>query len=433
MAENDFLLGVGSAVITPEVGGQLYGYSPDVRSNSVNDDLTVTAFCFDQGGMSALMISASVCLINTQLAEEILAKIEELFGIPKKNCLLHAIHTHSAPNVAGAYGWGDIDREYCDTVFIPAIVAAVRDAVNTKRPAKMAVAVGESLIGINRRELRANNKIYLGQNPWGPFNPQMTVVSFCDDENKPIANIVHYGAHCTAAGKNHEISRDWAGVMVDAVSAELGGVTAFFNGPEGDVGPRLTNGWTVGNIGYAMRLGAVAAQDAVKIGKNAKIYKDVLLRVSECTINVPIDKRMDLQSAKEAYEPIKEQTVNLEGARANYLRTVINSYEEGYTDLINRSFSQTVIRLADVAFVSFPYELFSEIGMRIAHESPIAHTLSLSNTNGSEGYFATEDSICRGGYEVEMFKTSHVQPYADNADWHLVTQTLEHLHKLDKR
>ena len=46
--DNKLFLGVSCKVITPEVGGQLYGYRPDVMSSSVNDDLTVTAFYFKQ-------------------------------------------------------------------------------------------------------------------------------------------------------------------------------------------------------------------------------------------------------------------------------------------------------------------------------------------------------------------------------------------------
>lgn len=430
--ENTLLLGASCAKITPQVGGQLYGYRPDVMSDSVNDDLTVSAFYFKQDNTEALMISATVCLISTDLANEILKKIEKAFGIPKQNCLLHATHTHSGPNVAGTFGWGEIDRAYCDSIFVPKILEAVKEAKESLVPVKMSVSRGESLVGINRRELRENNRIALGQNPWGPFDPKMTVLSFVDKDQNSIANIIHYGAHGTAAGTNHEISRDWSGIMIDTVTAEFGGITAFFNGPEGDVGPRLTNGKTVGDIGYVKRLGGIAAQDAVRIRKDAKCYRDVTLEVSEHKLNIPLDKRIPLEKARAEYEPIKGSTVNAVGAKANYLETVIASYENGYEDLEALPVSQTVIRIGDVAFVGFSYELFSEIGMRIAQASPIPYTLSLSNTNGSDGYFVTEDAICRGGYEIEMFKTKYIQPYSDNADWHLVTQTLEHLRNLEK-
>ena len=37
-------LGVAREIITPAIGGQLYGYRPDIFSESVEDDLTVTAY-----------------------------------------------------------------------------------------------------------------------------------------------------------------------------------------------------------------------------------------------------------------------------------------------------------------------------------------------------------------------------------------------------
>ena len=117
-----FCLGVAREIITPEIGGQLYGYRPDVFSESVEDDLTATAYYFRQGDRQALMLSLTVCLIRTQLAAEILGLIEERFSIPRGNCMLNATHTHSGPNTAGETGWGDIDRTYCDKIFIPKIL-----------------------------------------------------------------------------------------------------------------------------------------------------------------------------------------------------------------------------------------------------------------------------------------------------------------------
>ena len=56
--------------------------------------------------------------------------------------------------------------------------------------------------------------------------------------------------------------------------------------------------------------------------------------------------------------------------------------------------------------------------------------LSLSNTNGSEGYFITQDAICRGGYEVDMFLYGHLQQFADNADFYLMQESIKHIQNL---
>lgn len=130
-------LGVAREKITPAVGCQLYGYTPDTFSESLNDDLTATAFYFRQGNTQALMVSLTVCLIQTALDADIRKMLEEKLGIPAGHCMLCATHTHSGPNTAGTTGWGEIDREYCDTVFVPQILSAAEKAVAAAQPVKI--------------------------------------------------------------------------------------------------------------------------------------------------------------------------------------------------------------------------------------------------------------------------------------------------------
>ena len=56
--------------------------------------------------------------------------------------------------------------------------------------------------------------------------------------------------------------------------------------------------------------------------------------------------------------------------------------------------------------------------------------LSLSNAQGSESYFITEDATCRGGYEVDMYLYGHPQSFAENADYALIMATVETIRKL---
>ena len=431
--EQKLLLGASRRNITPPIGTPLAGYAPDWFSNAVNDDLTATVFCFEQNGKRVLLASITLLSIATSISDSIRASIEEKFGIPKASVILHAIHNHSGPNTNISYGWGDANREYIDTILIPRLMEATEEALANMKSVTMAITQGERLVGVNRRERMADNSIGLGQNPWGCFDPQMTVISFEDEENKPVANLIHYGCHGTAAGKNYEISRDWAGVMIDTLEAQSGAITAFLNGPEGDVGPRLTNGETTGlqNIGFAMRLGAVAGQDAVRIYNQPK-YRDVpkMTVVSGQTM-VPLAPRIPLAQAKEKYEEFRGHTINIRGRSERHYRMLIESYDNGYEEVEGYPQEQTILRLGDLAIVTTPYELFSELGLRVKKHSPIPYTLLLSNTNGSESYYASESEICRGGYEINMYLTKYLQPPVPNADWHFVMQTLENLKKTE--
>ncbi len=425
------LLGVAREIITPEIGGQLYGYRPDVFSTTVEDDLTVTAFYLKQGETEALMVSATVCLINTELADAILTQISQKTGVPKNNIILSTTHTHSGPNTAGAYGWGDIDRKYCDEILVPKILSACQRASGDTQEVTMHSAMGQSLVGINRRQLsQKGNSVFLGQNPWGPYNPNMTVISFKDATGGCVANMIHYGCHGTAAGANTEISRDWSGLMTDALEEATGGITAFFNGPEGDVGPRLSNGETTGDISYVRELGKVAAEDVLRIYNSGLKQQETVISADTFETPIPYMERKPEAEARAVIERHKNDKVNAMGYVRRQSELTVEAYEKGLPNETEFKFPQTIIRLGELVFTSFPFELFSEIGMRIDTFFPDKNILSLSNTNGSEGYFATEDALCRGGYEITMYRYGHIQSFAENADFALIKATVDNINKL---
>lgn len=424
------MAGASKTNITPKVGAYLQGYGPNTISESINDDLTATAIAFEYGETRVLFISATVCSVQTELSKRIRKLISEEADISENNIILSPTHTHSGPRANGISGWGDIDTEYCNMILIPQVVKAAKEAIDSLKPAKIGVGTTESLVGINRRQYDVDGIIRLGQNPWGLFDKTMTVLSLKGEDNKPIANIIHYGAHCTASGVNTEISRDWAGVMIDRLEEESGAITAFFNGAEGDVGPRLTNGATMANIHYAMELGAVAAQDALRAYKTIKQYKSVSVDCVTDRIKLPYEPRIPLEEAEEKIKALTNTTVNTAGLRHYFLSNVIASYKAEEPEKTHLEFPQTIIRIGEVVFIPFPFEMFSEMSIRLRHYSSYTHTLCLSNTNGANGYLPSQDQICRGGYEIDVFKHQSVQQLTNDADNYIINENLRIMKKL---
>jgi hypothetical protein len=425
------LLGVRKVDITPEPGCRLFGYVDDLYSETVNDPLDATAFAFSQGESSAIMVSLTVVSLSQELSDRIRRGISEKTGVPVSNIMLSCTHTHSGPaTIAMDSGWGDVDREYCEGILIPATVKAAFEAWAIKEPVTMGYATGESHIGINRRELTLDNKIILGQNPWGPYNPKMSVLSFKNESGACVANMIHYGMHGTCSGHNKEITQDWAGVMVRRMESLTGGVTAFFNGPEGDVGPRLTNGRTTGicDIGYAKETGGKAAFDAMEIYNKIKVYKAPTLTARNGYLKLPLLPRLSKEAAEaKRAHLIEVQKTAAERHLIHTLGKVIDSYSDGYEDKEYNEIEQNVISLDNIVFAGFPYELFSEIGMRIQRSAGELEVLPVAMANGVIGYFPTEDAVCRGGYEINMFKATNLQEYVSDVDFHLVTETLRNI------
>lgn len=434
MSDNVFKAGAAKRDITPEVGTLLYGYVPDSVSTSVHDGLELTAIAFAQGDEHAILISVSVGDIQTELAKELKKAAADAAGIDADKVIIAATHTHSAPNVSGMEGWGGVDREYVDTIFLPAIKDAARAAYTSVKPAEISVGVVRSEVGINRRQQYENGDIGLGQNPWGCFDPNMTLISIRGkDDKKGIINIIHYGCHGTSAGNNREITRDWPGVMTDRLQNETGTLSTFVNGSQGDVGPRLTNGQTVGNIRHVEELGGVAASDALRAYKALGVYKDGSLKVVCNTVGIPKKPLppLDVVKANLLRFPEPDKIVNISRLEYAHYKAALDEYEAGCPEYEKTfKFRQTVISLGDVVFVPFPFEIFSEISLRIKAYSPVRYTLPLSNTDGYEAYLPSEDQLVRGGYEVGCFRFSSAHPLADNADQVIINESLKTLKTL---
>ncbi len=431
--EHSLMCGAGRAEITPPIGAILYGYAPGRPAEKVGDPLTLTAIKLVSREDSALLITCSVASLNQDLCRRMREAAGEAAGVPMRNVTINATHTHSAPNCSIRSGWGEVDTGYIETILVPGCVKAAREAAETLRPAWFGVGETESGVGINRRELTEDGEIILGQNPWGPRDPKMTVISFRDADGGIIANLIHYGCHGTASGKNPEITRDWPGVMTDMLDAETGGISGFYAGLEGDQGPNLPNGRTTGNYRLALQHGARAGEDAVRAFRNIREWRDVPVRVLHGTISIPFDPLATREKAEEELEKIGTMEQILAEERFSdvnaYLHwhAVLDEYDSGRPLQKNWTFDQDVTVIGPAAILPCPFEAFAEIGLRIRRHSPYAYTLSLCNTHGCYAYLPTLGDILRGGYEVWHFllamRTTY--PLPRNTDDYWVHQNLE--------
>jgi len=418
-------VGVAREIITPQVGGYLFGYNNHTQSTSVHDDLTVTALLLQSENTSAMLVSATVCLIHDSLVAQMRNKIQEATGVPAQNIIISATHTHSGPPTTAFSRFdtfGTIDWDYCNNIFIPQTVKAAVAAAASLQPAKMGVGTTHSLAGINRRQLLPDNSVVLGQNPWDHYDPTMTVISFVGDKNrKTIANIIHIGAHCTASGNNTEITRDWAGVMADRLETESGGMSLFVNGTLGDVAPRMANGDSIGDIKHAMEVGGLAGIDAVRAYKTIRTFYDEPLQVVCGGLKLPYNPPI----AREDIPIMLEKCGEWDTFQRASLQCLAEMYKSEDMGEDHWEYEQNILRIGPVVLVPYPFEVCSEIGLRLRSYSPYAHTLTLSCTNGSHSYLPAESQICRGGYEIKSFLWFRPRQLPDDADKQLVEQNLE--------
>lgn len=429
---NKLLLGFAREIITPKVGCNMAGYSDHLYSTSVNDDLTTSVMAFKSGNTEFILISNTLLLLSNMLADKLRREVSNVSGVAFDKIMIACSHTHSGPNIGGGAGWGDADMGYYDNILIPKTLKAVETAMQNKIAVRVGVGTTESKVGVNRMVCDIDDNITLGQCPYGTYDPTMTVISFCDDSDRPVLNIIHYGAHCTAAGANTEISRDWAGYMIDRVENETGAMAVYFNGPEGDVGPRISNGFTAAHfsgkpdISYAAELGGLAAIDAIRAFNTIKTYRDEEVATVSGKLHLPYAPRL---SYKEADRKLKDYVPtlpyeNCQKKEKSYLSNIIKAWENDQPEVEEKVLDQTIYKIGNIVLIPFPFEAFSEIGLRLREYSTYEHTLSICIANGSISYLPTQKDICRGGYEIFQFMTSGVQHLAEDTDKNIIKENI---------
>lgn len=434
MSKN-FLAGAARRCITPKIGCCLYGYIPDFHSTGKNDDLNVTAVAFGDGTKTSVLLSADVGDVDTGICDKVRDLVAEKTCVTRDNVVFCATHTHSGPTCVAMDGWGGIDWEFVNGILLPNAVEAAVEAVATMVPAEMGVETVESDIGINRREITKNGDVTLGQNPRGSLDKTMTVIAVrAKEDGKGIVNMVHYGCHGTCAGRCELISRDWSGIMVDRLQKESGTLSVFFNGAIGDVGPRLSNGRTTGDMSYVYELGYRAAFDAVRCWKQIKEWRsDVTTKVATDELELPYKPlppldEVEAEIAKTKASCNPDELVNIHRLEYKRLLLIKKAYEKGET---SKSFRmrQTIVAVGPVLFVPFPFEIFTDITVRLRDLSPYRYTLSLSNSNGYNSYFPSHDQIPLGGYEIRTAAAGGAFCLTDDADTRIINENLRILSK----
>lgn len=434
MAENRLRAGFAREDITPPIGTALYGYKPENYSTVLHDPLSVSAVCFEQSGERVLLVDFDLCQIINPLTKQLRERISAATGVKYANIIVHATHTHSAPNVGGERGWGEIDRKFADEIMFPRGIAAAQSACAELTEVSVGIAATESRVGMNRRMILRDGEVVLGQNPWGVFDPTMTVITFKKiADGKPLFSIVHYGCHGTACGCTTEITRDWYGVMIDRLEELTAAPAMFLQGAEGDVGPRITNGWTGGGMSYVEELGGIASRDAVKALREIKEYRETPeMKVLTGEIRLPYRELPSYEYCESEIAKVKDpdKLINIFRLEYQHLLDVKEVYDKKIPKPEFFSFDQTIFSIGPILFVPVPYEIFSEISLRLREYSPFAYTLCMSNSNGTNGYFPTQDAIPRGGYEVKSFVSGDAFTLTDDADQKLIDAEMELIERL---
>lgn len=351
------------------------------------------------------LISVDICGMMTSDYSRIRKLVSEATGIPISQIIIAATHTHSGP---AAYGFFDKkETEYVEDM-ISKIVQCTDEAFRFRMPSLVSAASGvEDTISNYRRLMSKSGKVIMN---WEPFDPadivgplgvedtEVGVLNFVSVQSgQPIAVFFNHAGHPNVmSGDNYLISGDYVGFAETKLESELSCVCAFFNGAQGtmDIDGLKDRDWD-----GVERAGGALAEAVKTTMKSGPAPTDSIIRSANVTFPVPIRKISD-----EEYEWACDIWEKCGGTLQPVADGVGDDYkamlytklrESGETQIL---LEMTCIAIGDTALISFPGELFTEIGQVIKKNSPFTHTYIIGIANGCEGYFPTRQAISEGGY-----------------------------------
>ncbi|MBO0702236.1 MAG: neutral/alkaline non-lysosomal ceramidase N-terminal domain-containing protein [Candidatus Dormibacteraeota bacterium] len=408
--------GVARAIITPPIAMPMMGFAGRGVATGTHDDLTATALVLeDPGGTSLALIACD--LIGVPDLAWMATPVSRLTGIERSHMIVAASHTHYGPAIAGgadetvmsAVPHGPAYVEAYTANLVHQLAGLVLAAQRGATPCTVSAGRGDVRIGVNRRERTADGSIVLGQNPAGPADTSVRVVRVDSTEGHPLALIANHACHpVSLGGECTELSADFPGVMRGLVERELGAPCLFLQGAAGNINP-LVRGWDwthPARLGLA--LGAEVLRTCWSIAPGAGPAPGALA-VARSTVGLPPLVPDSPAAAHELESQLLQELSASEAGSsrafwaARRLRRVRRGLEalEGGPKVPPVEAELVAVRLdAEIAVVTAPGEIFTEIGQSVVARSPFRDTIYAAYANGSVGYVPTRAAYHEGGYEV---------------------------------
>lgn len=362
--------------ITPEVPIHMSGYAGrKTPSTGVHDDLYASALCFSNDESKALIVTADIIGFPEELTKETKQKIHEKTGIPEENILLAGTHTHGGP-VVKAYE-GDVSDTVANYLkeLQNKIAEISEKAANNMVPVRLGYGSGSCKMNINRRAKFADGSIWLGRNPDGPCDHEVSVLKIESLDGKLLSLFVNWPCHGTANGQeNYKITGDWPGLSARYINDKLGNdvIVAVTAGASGDINPIYgpnDNFREIEAVGY--HVGA----EVLRILPEIKTSPANSIQVLNETLTLPGKKSGKGRYPDDIIEKGPDQNVHL-----------------------------SVCKIGNYVFSGISGEVMNEIGMTIKAASPYRGTIVITHCNGSSGYICTDEAFPGGGYEVGVTK-----------------------------
>ncbi len=404
--------GTAKVDITPTTNVRMDGMVRTHKSVGVHDPLFARALVLannNNGSDAFAVVSADICGLGEKDTLFVRQTASTNTRIPESCMIIASTHTHSGPATIGHFN--PVERKYVKELLVK-LVALIEKAFSNMKPVAVGWGSGqEDTISHYRRLLTKDGHVVMNWEsypaegllgPLGVIDPELGVLKIVESKNleKVICLLFNHTGHPNVmSGENYFLSADYPGIAQRLLENEFGKIAIFLNGAEGtmDIDGLKDRDWQ-----GMKRVGIALAKVVSKTARTISPCKAATIRGSHIKYTIPSRKITDeeLTWTEEILKRIDKTTQVLpDGVGNDYKALLYKRLRENEGDKI--SVEQICFAVNEGAFISFPGELFTEIGMHIKAKSPFRHTYIIGLANGNVGYIPTNKAIGEGGYAVD--------------------------------
>ena len=401
------LVGVAKVDITPPMKVRLHGFPRGVRKTSttaVTQRIFAKAMAIgEEGEEPVLLLTTDLLGVSEEMATELMTRLGTVVGFTNRSQLtLTSAHNHSAPalkSVAPFVFRVPPSPEHAAEIaayeawLMDRLEQVAVEALTHRKPARLAHGTGQAGFGMNRRKVENGQWVDFGDNPDGPMDQDLPVMTVRAPDGTLRAVWFSYACHgvCWQAPSVHG---DWMGVAQARLEqAHPGSVAMVTIGCGGNINP----------LDIYFR-----GEDPVTPGEEAAAEVERVLgqpmqplagtpKVQVARFNLPLQPAPDL-----AYWETQKDW---------FSRTIVERLKRG--DALATSIPymvQTWTFADDLAVVFLAGEVHVQYGLRLKAEFPVGRIWVNAYANDSPAYLPAAEEISEGGWEVDGSRINYGVP-----------------------
>lgn len=444
--------------ITPPVGGRLAGHFYEILSTGIHDSLWAKALVLQQGKEKYAFVFCDLIGLTQDISTEAREKASAKTGIPVKNILISAAHSHTGPLFYGfqrsyfhnkAIEAGGVDphekTDYPDFL-IRQVVKAIVQANAGLKPVEILSGIGQQKdLSFNRRYYMKNGPVLFNPGPLnpeiagpaGPIDPSVGILLIRKPKSRKFTGgLTVFAMHADCIGGT-DISADYPYYLEESLKNTFGKgyISAFALGPSGDINDvNVKIDQPIYSESNTQKIGETLGKTVTSMLPELKVISHPALKMLSEKILLPLQVPSieQIDSAKELINNLYKVSQtgaylkNAGGESGDFLKRVEMSK---YLSLKDRKpyvhVEVQVFRLdSQTAIVGLPGELFVELGLAIKKNSPFRNTIVMTVCNDKTSYIPTKKAFKEGSYEVT---NSIVKPGSGEILVKTALQLLKHI------